>query len=283
MFFNKKKKKAKKKAKKLRFGIFGWRFAVFSVLALVLVWGLGLFLLTDTDEMSVLWVQDKFLSASVDAGFKVENILVEGRHYSDKDALLALVNVQKGDSIFLLDPREAKKQIEKISWIKSAHVERRLPNTVYIKLNERQPMALWQNDNALQLIDSEGIVLTQKSLKDFAYLPMVKGKEAPGESKYLFSLLEAEPELLSLLDHAELVEKRRWNLYLKDGKRIKLPEDDMGLAMRHVMLRQQQDKILSKDMITVIDARYKGRLIVRTKLGKVQDYKADVVNIGTPL
>ena len=144
-------------------------------------------------------------------------------------------------------------------------------------------MALWQNGKALSLIDSEGALLTQDNLGRFEDLLMIRGKGAPEKAQKLLSLLAAEQALKSLVDHADLVDGRRWDLYLNDGKRIKLPENDIGLAMRNMMLRHEQDNILGKDSITVIDARYQGRLIIRTKLGKVQDYKAGLIDASASL
>ena len=281
----KRKKKASKQAKeRLKLALLWGRrgVLVLCVLAFAL-WCMSWFVLSEADEVSARWMHDKVMHASIEMGFGVENILVEGRKYTDSSALLGLINVEQGDSIFLFNPREAKSQIEKIGWVKSARVERRLPGTIYIKLTEREPTAFWQDGESLHLIDSEGVRLTQKNLQAFKHLPMIRGKEAPEKFSKLHHLLLAEPDLISMLDHAELVDKRRWNLYLKDGKRIKLPESDVADAVRHLMLRQEQDKILTKEVITDIDARYTGRLIVKTKLGKVQDYKAGITPIGTAL
>ncbi len=263
--------------------LWGRRAAVICVALMIMLWGGAWFFLSDADTDSANWIKDRSIAAAGSAGYRVENILVEGRQYSDADALLALINIEKGDSIFLFDPTDAKAQIEKIGWVKSARVERRLPDTIYIKLEERRPLALWKNGKTLSLIDSNGAVLTQENLGRFKNLLMIRGKGAPKKAESLLALLDAEQALKQLVDHAVLVETRRWDIYLQDGKRIKLPETDVGLAIRNMMLRHEQDNILGKDSITVIDARYQGRLIVRTKLGKVQDYKAGLVDASASL
>ncbi len=259
------------------------KIAAFIILLVFLIWGCIWFFLGGFDKNAMNWVSEKTLSATQKAGFKVENILVEGRKYSDPDILLSVVNVIKGDPIFSLNPEEARKQIERISWVKSARVERRLPDTLYIELQEYEPLALWRNKGELSVIASGGVILTQSNLEQFKDLIMVVGKGAPNKAQELIELLDAEPDLKKMIDHAELIDNRRWNLYTKEDKLIKLPASDLGLAIRNIMLRQEQDNILSKGAITVIDARYKGRLIVRTKLGGVQDYKAHLNNAGTDL
>ncbi|MGH1378064.1 MAG: cell division protein FtsQ/DivIB [Alphaproteobacteria bacterium] len=276
--------KKKQKAKLFdKVAVFGRRAAVICVSFFAVLWCLSWFFLSDAYMHSSNWVKGQIVSIAGNAGYRVENILVEGRKYSDSDALLAVINIEQGDSIFLFDPNDSKTQIERIGWVKSARVERRLPDTIYINLTERTPMALWRNGDDLSLVDSDGELLTQGNLDRFKDLMMIRGKGAPAKAGNLLSLLDAEKSLKDLVDHATLVEGRRWDLYLRDGKRIKLPDTETGSALRNVVMRHEQDNILGKDTITVIDARYKGRLIVRTKLGKVQDYKAGLVDASASL
>ncbi len=253
------------------------------VVFILLAWGGVWFFLSGSDITTKNWATEKTLDITKDAGFKVENILVEGRKYSDPEILLSLINVTKGDPLFSLNPEEAKAQIERISWVKSARIERRLPDTIYIELEEYTPLALWKNNGELFVIASGGVSLSQDNLDRFKGLLMVSGNGANKKAGGLIKLLDTEPDLKKTIDHAEIIDNRRWDLYCKDGKLIKLPEFDAEIAMRNVMLRDEQDNILSKDSITVIDARYKGRLIVRTKLGGVQDYKSSLKDIGTNL
>ena len=255
----------------------GKKLLITFAILIVLSWGSVWFFLSDADKNPSNWVRSATISILADAGFRVKNIFVEGRQYSDPDILLALINIGEGDPIFMFNPKEAKGQVEKIGWVKSALVERRLPDTIYVKLEERTPLALWQNGGDLSLIDSDGELLTQSNLEKFKDFLMIKGAGAPKKAVALIAMLDIEAELKALVDRAELVDKRRWNLYLRDGKLIKLPEDNTALAMRNIMLSHHQDNILNKEMVTVIDARYQGRLIVRTKLGKVQDYKAKAI------
>ena len=277
------KRKRQKNARQDTVFMWARRATIAASVVALMFWGAAWFVLSDADTVSVNWVRAKVLSVTANAGFRVEEILVEGRKYSDSAALLALINVQAGDPIFALDPVEAKAQIEKITWVETARVERRLPSTVYVHLQERRPIALWEHDGEVSVIDSQGVALTQQSLDLFKDLLMIRGKGAPEKSRDFITMLEAEKDILPFIDHAQLIDERRWDVLLTDGKRIKLPAKNAFLALRNIMHKHEEDNILSKESITDIDARYAGRLIVRTKLGKVQDYKADIKNVGTPL
>jgi cell division protein FtsQ len=252
------------------------KLSVIILMFLLFMWALGWFILSDGPARTSLWLRQQAISYSSDIGFSVNNILVEGRDHTDADALLAIVNVQKGDPVFSFIPHEAKKQIERIGWVKSAYVERRLPDTIYIRLVERKPAALWMNGDALSLVDFEGNIITKEGLAPFKHLMMVQGTGAPEKTAELVALFEKAPQLGKMIDHAALVDGRRWDLILSGDRRIKLPEKEPDKAVAHIMDRHNNNQILSKETVVEIDARYEDRLIVRTKLGDVQDYKAGI-------
>lgn len=228
-------------------------------------------------------IEDVVLTATADWGFAVNNIMVDGRHYTDINTLKAMMNVEKGDPIFAFHPDEAKGMIEKLSWVKSAHIERRLPDTIYVRLEERKPLALWQRNKRLSLIDAEGKVLTEQNLDEFRNLLIVVGDGSPGRAADLLAMLEAEPDIRGRVEAATLVGERRWDLTLKSGAQVKLPESELGLALRKLAINHEEEAILDKDVVS-IDVREEGRITVRTKPGAAQDFNATITPAaGSPI
>lgn len=213
------------------------------------------------------------MQVSAASGFAVENILVEGRVYTDTDTLKAITNIQKGDPLFSFHPAEAQDMIEKLSWVRVAHVERRLPDTIYIGLEERKPLALWQREKRVSLIDEEGVVLTDHKLERFKDLMIVVGKQAPEKSPAFLKMLEAEPSIKERAEAASLVSDRRWDVKLESGAVVKFPEENLELALRRLAVTHEEEGILDKN-VGVIDVREPDRITVRTKPGAVQEYKA---------
>lgn len=218
-------------------------------------------------------LQHKAYVTLADTGFRVENILVEGRAEVDAEVLRAIINLERGDPIFAFDPAETREMIERLSWVREAHVERRLPNTVYVGLVERTPVALWQHKNKLRVIDAEGVTLTDKLSVNQKSLPIVVGEYANEQAYDLLVMLNAEPGIQKLVEAATWVGDRRWDLALKNDMVVRLPEMDIGLALSRLTQAQEQDKILDKDL-SVIDLREKDRITVRTRPGAVQEYQA---------
>jgi len=226
------------------------------------------------------------LDATARRGFAVRNIMVDGRQHTDVATIKAMLNVDKGDPIFSFHPAQAKVLLEKLSWVKSAQVERRLPDTIYIKLQERVPLALWQRNQRLSLIDADGVVLTDENLGEFRNLLIVVGDGAPQKAAELISMLHAEPVIEQRVEAATLISGRRWDLRLKSGADVKLPEDELGLALRKLAVNHEEEDILDKDVVS-IDVREEGRITVRTKPGAVQQFKAGstapTTSAGSPI
>jgi len=226
-------------------------------------------------------MQEAMLDESAQWGFAVQNIMVDGRKHTDGQTLKAMINMEKGDPIFAFDPDEARAQIEKLSWVKTAHVERRLPDTIYIRLEERTPMALWQKNKKLVLIDAEGVVLTDSNLAPWKNLLIVVGDDAPAHTAELLTMLEVEPDIQKRVEAATLVSGRRWDLKLKSGAEVKLPESELGLALRKLAVNHEEEALLDKNVLS-IDVREEGRITVRTKPGAAQELDKDLNATITP-
>jgi cell division protein FtsQ len=99
------------------------------------------------------------LDGTARLGLVVTDVKVEGRETTDRETILAALGAGPGTPILAMSPRRAKEQLETLPWVRSAVVERRLPDTVYVRLVERKPLALWQHSGKLELIDHDGGVI----------------------------------------------------------------------------------------------------------------------------
>jgi cell division protein FtsQ len=255
------------------------RFGVALCVVVFTIW-IGAWLwLNGSVQSSADWTNERMLVASANAGFRVENIMVEGRDNASADVILAIINMEKGDPLFAFDPEAAKAQLEKISWVDDAHVERRLPDTLYIGLNERTPLALWRKGGALKLLDAHGEVIAVNDLSPFKGLMTVSGKGATRHLPELVANLAAEPAVHNRVIKAVRISERRWDLTLDNNITVKLPEEDLGLSFRRLAQAQEDSALLDKD-IAAIDLREADRMAVRAKSGKAQDYVRDFVSGG---
>ncbi len=255
--------------------IFPWlrRFGMGAAIVIVLGWLSAWFFLSNADTRVSDWAQNKAIEITAAMGFTINDIYVEGRQYADADILKAIINVQKGDPLFSFNPKDAQYLIEQIGWVKAAHVERRWPGTIYIAIREKTPIALWQKDKRLRLLDEDGEIITTKTLTPFKEMIIVIGQDVPQTAPDLIANLKAEAAVFNRVESATRVSNRRWDLTLKNNIKIKLPEDDVGLALRQLARAQEDNNMLEKDLMS-LDVRDPSRMIVRTRPGALEEYRA---------
>ncbi|MCB1650800.1 MAG: FtsQ-type POTRA domain-containing protein [Alphaproteobacteria bacterium] len=241
--------------------------------ALVLALWLGAwFILSGSAGKTSEWGKDKIILASADMGFRVENILVEGRNRTDSKALMAAIGMQKNDPLFAFDPQAAQQALQDINWVKDAHVERRLPDTIYVRLQERRPEALWQDGKDIVVLDESGQPIKGADIKAFKSILLLAGTDAPQAFQDFLNTVKIEEPVYKRIRLATHISGRRWDITLKNGLKIKLPEDDMPLALRRLARAQEENGLLDKDIIS-IDLRDPERLAIQTRPGQLQDYQ----------
>ncbi len=200
---------------------------------------------------------------TAEAGLAVQDVLVVGRARTDRDEILGALGVERGAPILAFDPHAAKARLEKLPWVRQVIVERRLPGLLFVELQEREPMAIWQLKGKLAVIDREGNVIAGAKVSRFAELPLVVGEDAPEHAADLLHIIESEPDLFGLVKAAIRVGGRRWNLRLRGGIDVALPEADSAAAWAQLAGIERSQGLLKRD-VSMIDLRLPDRLIVRT-------------------
>jgi cell division protein FtsQ len=202
------------------------------------------------------------IAATANLGFRVENVLVLGRQETPRDELLNAVHLARGAPILAFDPEAAKKRIEALPWVRAASVQRRLPDTIFLRVVERRPLAVWQDHGRFALIDYDGKVITDSGLERFAKLPLVVGDDAPVHAAQLLEMLWNQPELMARVKAAVRVGGRRWNVRLDNGIDVRLPEENAAAAWARLATYERTHHVLAKD-VGVLDLRLPDRLIVQ--------------------
>ncbi len=202
------------------------------------------------------------VAATAEVGLAVGQVLVQGRTETDSAELLKALDVTLGQPILTFDPEQARQRLERLAWVREARVERRLPNTVFVRLTEREPMALWQRSGKLYLVDREGAIVLRRGLERFGHLPIIVGDDAPQQAPMLLDMLAGQPDLRRRVVAAIRVGERRWNIRLDNGVEVQLPESGAAGAWAYLAGVERDHKVLARDVQT-LDLRLPDRLVIR--------------------
>jgi cell division protein FtsQ len=195
---------------------------------------------------------------------RVADIEIHNRANTPEPLLRAALGVNVGDPILGFSVASARDRIESLSWVEHVAVERRLPGTIVVDLVERRPFAIWQNQGKFLLIDRDGQTVTNEDVAEFATLPLVVGAGAPPFAATLLTSLDAVPDIRDRVVAMVRVGERRWNLQLKNGITIMLPEGHEDAALGRLHELQTSQSLLDRPLVFV-DMRLPDRLAVRVK------------------
>jgi cell division protein FtsQ len=196
------------------------------------------------------------------AGFRITSVVINGRKQLTQDEILATGGISGRSSLLFLDADGVRDKLKANPWIAEATVLKLYPGQLQIDITERKAFALWQEAGRLSVIADDGALLEPYVSRRFLALPLVVGKGADIRARDFLALLARYPQVQSVTKAAILVGERRWNLRLKDGLDIRLPEQDVGNALAALSKLDKDEKLFSKDIIAV-DMRLPDRLVVQ--------------------
>ena len=196
------------------------------------------------------------------AGFRITTVAINGRKQLSQDEVLATGGVNGRSSLLFLDAAAVRDKLKANPWIADATVLKLYPGQLQIDIVERSAFALWQQDGRLSVISDDGAVLEPYLSRRFLALPLVVGKGAETHAKEFLALLARYPQVRSVTKAAIFVGERRWNLRLKDGLDIRLPENDVGNALTSLSRLDKDERLFSRDIVAV-DMRLPDRLTVQ--------------------
>ncbi len=232
------------------------------------LWGLAGFAVVLAVIMLVRSAQPGGMLARVEASLgraanlRVQDVEIEGRANTPELLLRAALGVRRGDAMLGISLDGARARIESLSWVEHAVVERRLPGTIRVSLTERRPFAIWQSQGKFVLIDRAGQVVANEDVATFGDLPLVVGLGAPQAATALLDALADQPALRARVLAAVRVGERRWNLRLKNGTDVMLPEGAEVAAMAKLMELQATQALLDRPL-AVVDMRLPDRMVLR--------------------
>lgn len=211
-------------------------------------------------------LRDKVLGTSA---LRVTSIRIEGANLTSDGAIRAALNIAVGDPVLNFNVSRAREKLNALPFVDHVSVERHLSGEIDVHITERPPYAVWQHQGHFILIDRQGQKVPDQGANDkdataFAKLPLVVGDGANENAAALIDVLLQEPEVKSRVTAAVRVSDRRWNLSLKDGATVLLPEGEEAPAIHRLARLNASTQLLDRPVV-LIDIRLPDRLTIRER------------------
>jgi cell division protein FtsQ len=196
-------------------------------------------------------------------GFRISTIAIAGQKQLSREQILAAAGVTGRDSLIFFDAAAARAKLKTDPWIAEATVQKLYPDRLQITVREREAYAIWQSQGRMVVIAADSTVLRPYvSSSSFGGLPRVIGPGAETRAKSFLDLLDRYPAIRDSVYASIFVAERRWNLKLKNGIDVRLPETNVERALETVVALDRDKKLLSRD-ITVVDLRIFDRVTLQ--------------------
>ncbi len=148
---------------------------------------------------------------------------------TNDEILKASTYMKGGENIFKISKkRGGEENLERLPYIKEAKVNRKLPKSIIIHVEEREEVAIIPYIGAFVYIDEEGgNILSIKEKIDQETLPQIFGIElvdvAPGENLFNGEKRQAYREFITLSKQSNLLKLMKYiNLYDDNNIKIEL-------------------------------------------------------------
>ena len=248
------------------------RMASWAIVCIVVVAAGGIAILMGVPAMA----GQKAAEVAASAGFEVQKVEVRGVERMDELPVYNIALGQVDRSMLSLDLPKVRDEMLKLGWVKDARISRRLPDTLVVDIVERDPVAVWQHDGQLHLIDVQGVVLQSVSTSAMPDLPLVVGPDANRQTAGLNKLMENAPALKPMLAGATWVGNRRWDLRFQSGETLSLPEGDRASATALVNFARMDgvNRLLGRGIVK-FDMRDPDRFVLRLPQNQLSDKAAE--------
>lgn len=215
-------------------------------------------------------------------GFEVAKVEVRGVERMDELQVYNIALGQVDRSMLALDLPKVRSEMLHLGWVKDARISRRLPDTLVVDIVEREPIAVWQHNGQLHLIDVSGAVLQSVSANAMPDLPLVVGPHANQQTAALGKLMENAPALKPMLAGATWVGNRRWDLRFQSGETLSLPEGDKESAGALVNFARMDgvNRLLGRGIVR-FDMRDPDRFVLRLPRGQAKEAPAEKADAAT--
>jgi len=196
------------------------------------------------------------------AGFRIVSIALSGEHHVGREQLLAAAGVTGTTSLLFLDLDDARERLRANPWIADATLLKLYPDRLQIDIKEREAFALWQQGGRISVVAGDGTVLEPYVSPRLARLPLVVGVGAAARAKDFLALLDRYPDLRDQVRASVLIGERRWNLRLRNGLDVRLPETGIADALATLVALDKDKKLITRD-VAAIDLRLPDRVTVQ--------------------
>ena len=192
------------------------------------------------------------------------NLIVLGNNYIDKKSLIYELKTKLDEDKNSNNLDLISNILKKKNLIKKFIITKTSNNLITIKIEEKNIIGLPKIENNNYLIDEFNNIIETKITPNLFHLPVFIGKNSNKNANVILNLIKESDINLNYLSFS-FVDQRRWNINLKNGVKILLPETKVLDTLKLLNKVTSKYNILNGNFIE-IDMRIYGKYFLKPKI-----------------
>tara|TARA_Y100001935_G_C17283740_1_gene499073 strand:+ start:617 stop:1276 length:660 start_codon:yes stop_codon:yes gene_type:complete len=188
----------------------------------------------------------------------IQSIIVENNKIVNKENIKRKLSFLYNTNIFFIDKKDIEKKLREINFIESFELKKIYPNTIKIKITEKEPIAILQHMKERKFFTSKGNLIDFLDLKTFKDLPTVFGDRK--NFLIFYNDLKTIKFPLNEIKTFYFFESKRWDLLTLKDQLIKLPTNNYDESLTNFMKLKDQPNFTK---YKIFDYRIKDQLILK--------------------
>ena len=211
--------------------------------------------------------------------FMLDALSIEGASDSLNAEIREVLGLHFPISSFDLDLAELHKRVLSLPPVKIAEAHIKGGGILHIKVDEKTPSLLMKKENGFNVLSEHGdYIRSLHSRENFSDLPVITGEGAENAAAQATAIFKAIYGNLDQVRGLVFVGQRRWNIIMKSGQVVMLPEHDALQAIQKIIILDKTEQILSRQ-IAVFDLRLPSRITLRVPSDKYGQINSEVIGV----
>ena len=182
-------------------------------------------------------------------------------------------------SSFDLDLAELHKRVLSLPPVMVAEAHIKGGGILSIKVEEKTPALLLKKETGFNVLSEHGeYIRSISSREQFSDLPVITGEGAENAASQATAIFKSIYTNLDRVRGLVFVGQRRWNIIMKSGQVVMLPENDPEQAIQKILFLDKTEQILSRK-IAVFDFRLPSRITLRVPSDKYRQINSEVIGV----
>ena len=212
--------------------------------------------------------------------FMLSALSIQGSSDSLNAEIREILGLNFPISSFDLDLADLRNRVLSLPPVETAEVRLEGGSILHVKVKEKVPALLLKDDTGIHVLNKNGDYIRPLLSNEYGpKLPVITGEGAQKAAAEAFILFSALYDKLDEVRGLVLVGGRRWNIVLKSGQVIMLPEKKSEQAVQKILILDKAEKILSRD-IAVFDFRLPYRITLRFPENKDGQINSKVIGVS---